>query len=567
MKRTLLLTLAAVTLGLGVLVAARSDGTAQEEDPDRLQVLMVSANLCLAFASDFQGAPPTSCFDTWNPGSLHTVADRVSDNAPEEDRDCPASAQGDSQNPAGDFCILLLSDFVGMDLDGNQLHQEDPPKSGFGGQPSMYVIAFVPDDDPIEFRANKGEFVEVALGPGPFPLTGSVWLCDNEFEDCDGDNQQLKGAVLVPFGANGADLGPGRITVSQGTQNASIDFTVVGEPEDILIEAFGGKDTIINGITDVEDEFGNPNPNNSLGEDPECPLPTDVPGFAAALARPDKTVLIARVSDAAGQNITQAWVHWGGTGVDYTAADPGIGEPAHLGLGATPTLDLGGFGFGAPQVLCGTQGTGDLEVTARIEKVAQQANPLLVDPNAGVDQFRLPITVIEPPSVMTLAADPPSLDCNGTNTSTIKATLTNADGDLVPNGQNTRFSVQVLGTVNPLVANTTDGIASSVLTPLRGDASVGVPVIVTMEPENSSYDPITSSILVRCTGAVAPAQTTPGAGPQPGAGTPAGTIRPPDTGSGGDLDGRGAQSGWAVAGLFIGAMALVGARYGLRGRV
>jgi hypothetical protein len=164
------------------------------------------------------------------------------------------------------------------------------------------------------------------------------------------------------------------------------------------------------------------------------------------------------------------------------------------------------------------------------------------------------VHVIGPPATIALAADPPELDCNGTNTSKITATVTNDAGQPVANGEDVSFDVSVLGTTSPIHADTAVGVASSVLTPLRSAAATGVPVIVTAGDAQAS-------ILVRClagSGAAAPpAGGAPSGGAQGGgAGGSRGTISGPDTGSGGvDADGRGALAWWPVLGLAAAAMA------------
>ena len=179
-----------------------------------------------------------------------------------------------------------------------------------------------------------------------------------------------------------------------------------------------------------------------------------------------------------------------------------------------------------------------------------------------------------------------------------------------------------LGTVNPLTGNLTAGVGSTVVTPLAG-ASTGVTVLVGIgdaeiadftendnvnndddvalppgdvpqydddddytfstpgvslideEGEVDSDDPlkpnpefIQSSVLIQCgAGSPPPPGTVPGA-PAPGggagAGAPTGQIRGPDTGSAGDLDGRGALSVWPAVALFVAAMGLAGARFAVK---
>ncbi len=105
-----------------------------------------------------------------------------------------------------------------------------------------------------------------------------------------------------------------------------------------------------------------------------------------------------------------------------------------------------------------------------------------------------------------------------------------------------RFEVVALGTASPINATTTDGQASSTITPLSGNAA-GVTVIV-------SAGDAEASVRVDC---ILATPTAPAASP-----TPTGPITPPVTGTGGYLsqDAAGGFSWIALAGLAIGALAL-----------
>jgi hypothetical protein len=143
------------------------------------------------------------------------------------------------------------------------------------------------------------------------------------------------------------------------------------------------------------------------------------------------------------------------------------------------SLDLGSFGFGAPNVVCGTASAG----TAHFEGcITTTISGLTLDKDAYPDCGKLEIEVIGKPAGVSLAAEPPAIACDGVASSTVTATVTNKDGKPVIDGNEVSFSVQVLGTASPLAAKTVGGAAASTITPLAGGLS-GVPVIVTVGPK------------------------------------------------------------------------------------
>ncbi len=275
------------------------------------------------------------------------------------------------------------------------------------------------------------------------------------------------------------------------------------------------------------------------------------------------------------------------------STDPKI---AVLASDLSVSLDLGSFGFAAPNIVCGTVSPG----TAHFEGcITTTITGLNLDPNAFADCGKVEIEVIGKPANVSFAVEPAMIGCNGVASSTVTATLTDSAGKPVMDGNQVGFSVQVLGTVSPLVAKTVGGVAASTITPLASGVS-GVPVIATIGSKTltkhrietvdngidddadgivddrgdlnnpAEYedfvvpnpDYIEGSTLVKCsTGGPAP---TGGSAPAAGGGAPAGTIAGPDTGSGGELGGRGALSAWPAAALFVAAMGLVGARYAVR---
>ena len=443
--------------------------------------------------------------------------------------------------------IIEPSDFAGIDLDGNQLHQMDPAPTDptelqnvYNG--NLYIIAFVNDDGPTDFKTDRGEFIPPwnTSVSARDPIS-AFYHCDDrtggvldtpDDQDCDG----LPGGnhvVVARLGANVegkiADRGPGTVIIRQGTDEATIAFRVVGEPHDISFITL--KNTIQTGITDLADN---------------CGLPTDAAGFLGSSGNGSnqRAIVLAIAADVDGNSVTGALINW------YT-------DDANKGAMAaplTPTLDLGAFGFGAPNILCGTKNPGTVTIKGEIAQttVAVTGN-IPADPAARVDSGTVDFTVVGPPASITLTADPASLPCDGTSTSTVTAKVTDAAGSNASPNTPVNFNVQVLGTANPINPQTNaDGVATSVITPLAAGAT-GVPVVVTAGN-------VSASILIECT---QPGPEVPTAGPgastpAPGGGTGSGGIIGPNTGSGGDVAGRATAAPWLAvlaAGLALAAVA------------
>lgn len=476
--------------------------TATANPEDEIQVIAVSTSLCLAFS----GPLPFSCFDLWRPGSQQRLAEFQSQNAPAA-RGCLGA------DPATSECRLIPSDFAALtNLTTPQLHADDPGTTcACGPFPGMYVLAFVPTDDPVELRTSAGRFVQVEDYGGPFPVNDSVYVCNGQFEDCDGDGQSLKHLVVVPLGGYGAAIGPGRITVSQGQKNASLDFTVVGEPDSVQIDAYST--TIRNGVVDLDPPG---NPNYGLLSDPgECPLPTTEAALLVALAQPDRTVLIGRVRDAAGTPVSQAWLNWSGTGQsNFPRVIGGVG---HLAQSITPSYDLGSFGIGSPQVLCGTSGTGTVPVTAEIVTYAtgSPSSPgLPVDPAAhtGSDAVNIEVTSLgtaTPTATPTLTSTPTSTPtaCTGecptpTPTSTPTATHTPTSTSAPANTPTSTPTDTATASSTPVPTTTITSTATN--TPLPTDTPTPYPA-----PATWTYTPAATETSIPTSTAAATSTAVP----------------------------------------------------------
>jgi adhesin/invasin len=81
-----------------------------------------------------------------------------------------------------------------------------------------------------------------------------------------------------------------------------------------------------------------------------------------------------------------------------------------------------------------------------------------------------------PAATLALTADPQRLACDGTQTSTITALVSDDAGRPVDDGTPVNFSVVTLGTIDPINATTTDGVATAILTPRAEGGGVVVNV-------------------------------------------------------------------------------------------
>src|SRR5581483_274598 len=140
-----------------------------------------------------------------------------------------------------------------------------------------------------------------------------------------------------------------------------IGFTVAGPPAQITFEFLDGKDTIETGALPPTLPGATPLPE-------ACDwTPALLADPSPAAAVPQKTVLITRVLDANGTQLVGPLVNWDHP-VRPTLESDNAGQLFAVGpspnggvaLAGTPTWDLGPFGRGFPQVVCGGEEPGDL---------------------------------------------------------------------------------------------------------------------------------------------------------------------------------------------------------------
>lgn len=449
-------------------------------------------------------------------------------------------------------------DFAALDLDQNQLHP---------GQ-QLHVITFVDDDASVRFKTDEGEWLQTGT---------SEYICTTQDPDCDGDDSTEGDGVVVASLTVDQDVDPGTYTAVAIQEGIGwpLDFNVVGAPEEVTLTPLFGKPSLSTGATPpTPSTIENPNdpiPNDGLwdtvkgpsGPSTDCNFAATVDGVLGANGSAEKMVVVGKALDRDGNEVIGALLQWNVVWVDEPDADPPAtdnpftidSDLAAVSTPLTPTIDAQALGVGFPNFLCGKDETGTLELSAKLTSSG-------LDPQTDEGETTtIEIEVVGPAENLSLAVNPASLACDGTASAAVTATVTTEDGEPAANGTDVEFEVQVLGTVSPLTADTGGGTATANVVPFAG-VNTGVPVIVTVGD-------IQRSILVQCGPGSAP--TTPGETPPPpggGAGAggqpPTGTVRPPDTGSGGDLDGRAALNVWGAVALFAGAMGLVGARVALR---
>ena len=412
-----------------------------------------------------------------------------------------------------------------MDSDLNQIHQVDGVS---------WVIAFVSNDDPVAFYADRGRF----QNPTNQALLDSSIACgpvvgpDYDFTeaDCDGDNATIgDGVVVVGLAANGAARGDAVVRVRQGGLEMEDDYTVVGEP--YRLEVTASKTAIQTG-------------------DMPCELFKNTSMYLDTLASPQKSPINAKVTDSDGLVITGALVKW-----EIDSGDvEDVAMSGHDFLGdhifATPTVSSA-LGVNAPNVICGDENPGDITIKASITKLLKIIpGPVEGDSAARERSVEVEMKVQGPPTEMVLSASPSGLVCDGTATSAVSATLKDAEGNLAVNGNTVSFSVRALGTVSPIEAASADGVATTTVTPLT-DVARGVTVNATLlvakldegdDDIPSQFDEddveilvptddenLQKAFLVECTGG---APQAPGQAP---VGTSGPSISPPATGDGGYL--------------------------------
>lgn len=416
---------------------------------------------------------------------------------------------------------LEASDFEDIDLDGNQL-QED-------GSNSIYVFAFVDNDGTVTFDAGSGLTVVVNPDDDAVPnvddLNAETCGATEGLDlDCDTDvNDDGDGVVVATIDVGTADAGDDvDVDVAQAddpSTESTQTISVVGAPDEISVEALKSVVEATGSTSDFDD----------------CLEDSDVGDGTSTITNVNMTILKATVVDNDGVELTRVAVDWDVDDTDVADWDGDGGEDADEPKADTViTVDTGDLaGVGAFLAVCGGTDTGTATFTAHEDESNEEDS--------------VEVTVVGAPAAVALTASPAAIACDGTQTSSVTAKVTDSEGNNVANGSGVEFSVVALGTANPITASTTDGSASSTITPLSG-ATAGVVVVVTAGDAQAS-------IRIDCS---LPIPTATSTGPQPTPTRPGGIVGP-DTGNGGYLgqDGSAGFPMWTLVALALGSVALV----------
>jgi hypothetical protein len=327
-----------------------------------------------------------------------------------------------------------------LDLDANQITE---PSQAIGSLASIYVFAFVDDDGIVTFDADAGLTVSInddgLVNTGPDD--GNPETCEGDDDHDCGDSVQDDGdgVVVATITATAANEGDQLdVDITQEDLSATETLDVVGGPFDV--------DLFL-----VENPIG-------IATNPNCRFGSPRVTQAAAVGNTDSTVAIAVVVDNDDRVLTRIVT-------DFTSDATFI---AGVGDTTVVTMDRGQQGIVALAVICGlTEGTATISA------------------NVGVKAGEAELSVVGEPANIALTASPAQINCNGTQFSTVVATVTDSDGNLVPDGTPVNFSVVANGESNPVNTTTTDGVASSTITP-TAIAGLGVTVIVTAESSSAS---------------------------------------------------------------------------------
>jgi len=385
--------------------------------------------------------------------------------------------------------LAALADALGGDVDDPDTYKDlvDASAAQVGvwdymGQ-WLWVLTFVTNDDPLHLDADEGIWDSTDTSQTDCPWAD---------EDCDDNGTKGDGVVVEALYSEGdADLGDAIVTATQSGIDVEMGYTVVGLPDDISIAAT--KTTLQEGA-----------------EDSAC----DLGDFTGSIANARVTGLLATVTDEDGTELTGINVDWDSSDEDVLHFALQQEDDEFTGVGEGEEIDLttsisSGGDVAAQQLGCGVD-PGDVTVTAAV-----------LDGQVTVADDEIDLTVVGAPASMTLAANPPSVACNGVNSSEVSATLLDSAGKPVVAGNSVRFEVVALGIAEPIIAKTdANGVAKSKITPLSG-VTAGVTVLVSVVDDDS----IEGNVLVACQPAapIVPPPVTPPA------------VTPPRTGDGGYL--------------------------------
>ena len=381
---------------------------------------------------------------------------------------------------------------------------------------------------------------------------------------------------LVNDNAKPGDVKTVRVTENDVTQTFTVN--VMGSANQVKMQL--AESVVETGITETvvgnQPQFtekgvfsciGRANKKTTDGTASQDARPRGIPGRdvadATTITAPTSTLGWAIATDQDNRILTRVPVTFTGTPPeDREIVRLGVGNPVALVTGNTLfTRDPGGSAdVAAYVVICGATETGKATIDATINAIS--CSETGCTSLSSKDHDKPVVTVVGPPKDVTLTAANASIKCDGSETATVTAKVTDANGDNVADGVPVNFSVIARGTAKPARTVTKDGTASTQVTAFS-ESTEGVTINVDAG-DVAIAAPILSSIRVDCAKALGSAPPPSAAGSAPASAGPARSgVHGPDTGSGG-ADASGGVPAWPLLALLAAAVTLVGARTALK---
>jgi hypothetical protein len=538
-KFAILAGLMSLALVIGVAGTSFNPGKAQAKATD---VIAINPDVCASIMGQFDSTVVLDCYSLNVPADLAAVADVLGGSVDNVDTykdlvDASAAQLGEDAtdatcgtNPTVAPCSTLIP--------GLKVRTQSQ---------SMWVLTFVTNDALLTEDADAGVWLStfdpsaVPAIAGPASSTQSA--CPFGDADCDANAATVGDGVVVDLlysgsnsGADTLDRGDAQVVNTQSGVDVTLDYTVVGAPDDFTLEALK---------TSLQSDGGT------------CELPNyhDAAAYTAIVGQPDVAGLLGTAVDDDGTKLTGIWVGWFTTDTDVADVALNTGTASSTDRFEHTATIASGTVVAAPNLACGID-SGDVTIHAGVLPAFGDitvAGPLTDNAPSfllGIDSNNVgdvlnpddtaKLTVIGAPSTMTLA-NPAQITCDGVNSAEVDATVLNSDGKPVSAGNKVRFDVVALGTAKPIVAVTdANGVAKTTVTPLSG-VTAGVTVIATVEGQEvilndnlelSRTDVTNTDTVANALVSCAPAVPT--AAPPP-VGPVGPSVTPPRTGDGGYL--------------------------------
>jgi len=449
-KFAILASLTGVALAIGAAGASFHQREAEAKPND---VIAINPDVC-AFLISERGLNIAPCYDLQNPEALADLANDLDGDVNDVDTYSDLTNAGAAQLGEDATDPTCTTDPAIAPCNTT-------PSIRFNSQ-SMWVLTFVSNDGLLTEDADEGVWLSTGGTPSSFQNT-----CPFEDEDCDATGIAGDGVVvdLLYSGSNSGDntldRGDAQAVNTQSGVDVTLDYTVVGAPNDLSASATK---------TTIQRYDGG--------------YPCELSQAASLVGRPDVAGLAAEVTDDNLVDLTGIWVGWmtNHSQIVALAEDP-YGYP----FDHTVSVATGGGAAAAPNLACG----GNVGLaTVRMGVIAGPATTVTTE-NLDVDDV-LYMTVNGTPATLSFDVNPSSISCNNSDTSTVTATFKDDQGNLVADGTPVEFSVQGPALIDPITTTTKDGSASTVV---KGESAVTI-----LLPITASSGAVQGSTGVECQG-------------------------------------------------------------------